>query len=123
MKKGFTLIELLAVIVIIGVLSSITFVVVDNVIKNGKETLYDSQLQNIYSGTNNYVVDYINSIDTTSGFDCVTLLELENGNYIDKDLKNPKTEQVFNKNLKIKIIETNAGYKYELDENNECPSE
>lgn len=117
MKKGFTLVELLAVIVIIGIISSITFVVVDKSIKNGKETLYNSQLENIYSGANNYVVDNISEIKDG---DCVTISALENGYYIDKDLKNPKTDETFDKSLKVKITLTNSGYKYALDTNSEC---
>ena len=44
MKKGFTLVELLAVITLLGLLSLIVVPVVDKIIKDNKEKLYQTML-------------------------------------------------------------------------------
>ena len=47
MKKGFTLIELLCVIVIIAIISLITFPRITQQINNAKEELYITQVKNL----------------------------------------------------------------------------
>ena len=48
-KNGFTLIEILGVITLLALLSVIVLMVVDNSLKNSKETLSQAQLDNIKS--------------------------------------------------------------------------
>ncbi len=57
MKKGFTLVELLAIIVIIGILSTIGIAVYNNVQKEAKHKLYDEQLETIKSAVRTYITE------------------------------------------------------------------
>ncbi|MCM1371219.1 MAG: type II secretion system GspH family protein [Clostridium sp.] len=118
-KNAFTLIELLAVIVIIGILSTIAFIVVDKTIKDNKEKLYNVQLNNIYDATQMWTVDNMDILRDKTTY-CISLNILQENNYIDKNIKNPKTDKEFDGNLKIVITDTINGYDYTLDENNIC---
>ena len=119
MKKGFTLVELLAVIVIVGIISSITFVVVDKTIKDNREKLYEVQLDLIYDGAESWVIDNISILKDNTPY-CIQLNELQNSGYVEKGIINPKTDSQFSGDLKIKITETLSGYSYTLVENSEC---
>ena len=46
-NKGFTLVELLAVLVILGLLGLIVVPVVDKIIKDTRNNLYELQIKNI----------------------------------------------------------------------------
>ena len=119
MKRGFTLIELLASIVIVGIIGSITFVVIDKTLKASKQKLYDIQLQNIYDGAHSWVVDNMDIMNNKTYY-CITISELQKESYLQPEIKNPITDELFDINSYIKITTTNAGYNYSLDENNEC---
>ena len=54
MKKGFTLIELLAVITLLGFLSLIVVPVVDKIIKDSEQDLYETQINNIEQAAKNW---------------------------------------------------------------------
>ena len=47
MKKGFTLVEVLAVIVILGLLVAIISPVVNNLLGDSEDALYDKQINNL----------------------------------------------------------------------------
>ena len=53
-KHGFTMVELLAVITILGVLTYISIVSIQNVMKNAKEKYYKSQEESMNSAARNY---------------------------------------------------------------------
>lgn len=123
MKRGFTLIELLGVIVVLGLLALITIPSVSKTIKNQQESLYNSQLELIKEAAKGYVASNIFSIDT----DAITstnpykiyLSQLQDGNYIEKDIKNPKTKKIFGKCLLIKyqkVENTESAFEYVIDE-------
>ena len=44
-KKGFTLVELLAVIVVLAIVSSLTVISVNHVIKTGKDSVTNKQIE------------------------------------------------------------------------------
>lgn len=117
MKKGFTLVELLAVVVILGVLASITIPIVDGVVKRNKEKLLTIQKQEIITNINSYLANHImalskyddivlkiNLLDvTTSGF----------GNYIVKD---PVTDKYLDFYNDIIITKTNGDISINIDD-------
>ena len=112
-RKGFTLIELLAVIAILSVLGIIVIPIISDIIKDNKDTLYQTQIKNIESATSNYVSENFLSIDipnnTTKG---IHLSYLKNNGYVDKDISNPNTYEKFSDDLVILITNTNNDYTY-----------
>ena len=84
MKRGFTLIELLAVITIIGLLSLIVVPIVDTIIKDNNQELYDIQIKNIEDAAKNWASNNILSLpedinDTMS----ITICDLEKEGFIE----------------------------------------
>ncbi len=80
-NKGFTLIELLAVIVILGVLLSISVVAVNKIRKNQEQQNKENVISSILTGAKEYVTD--NNTSTT-GF-LVSVNDLINNGYVDFD--------------------------------------
>ena len=123
MKKnnGFTLIEIMAVIVILSVIALIVVPLVTGSIKDSKQKLYETQLENIKSGAKSYMInlDLPNKEPIT-----ITLDDLQKKGLVDKDIKNPITDEKFNKCMLIQIKKTSDKediYEYEImDEINDC---
>ena len=57
MKKGFTLVELLAIIVILGILGTISTAIYTNVQNKAKDTLYKEQLDTIERTIRRYITE------------------------------------------------------------------
>lgn len=120
-NKGFTLIEIMAVIVILAVIALIVVPLVTGSIKDSKQKLYETQLENIKSGAKSYMInlDLPNKEPIT-----ITLDDLQKKGLVDKDIKNPITDEKFNKCMLIQIKKTSDKediYEYEImDEINDC---
>ena len=130
-KRGFTLIELLAVIVILGLIAMVTVSVVTGTLKSYKNSLYQNQLDNIESaarvwasdnmlklpnGENSTeICDYANYNNCPDSYSklILDLTDLQNGGYIDADLKNVKTKKPFN-SVKINIVKNGKKIEYEV---------
>lgn len=82
-NKGFTLIELLAVIVILGILLSISIVAVNNINKNQKKENRINVINSILTGAKEYVANNKDVLDSIPA--SVSLDELIDGNYVDFD--------------------------------------
>ena len=67
MKKGFTLAELLGVITILAVIAVIVFPLVNKTIKQNKEKLYNSQLEEIKSGAEKWAYANIEMLPVNDG--------------------------------------------------------
>lgn len=118
MKKGFTLIELLGVITLLGLLSLIVVPVVDKIIKENKEKLYQTNIQMIEEGARNWAAENIFSLpDVVGETKALTICDLEKAGKIEIDIVNPKTEELFYKNSRVLITKTDYGFEYEYDEN------
>jgi len=127
-KRGFTLIELLAVLVILGLIAVITVTAVSTTLKSYRNTLYDKQLKSIESAARLWLGEHMllrpNSDTSTNvcvyGEACpdnynqlvLTLKDLQDGGYLDKDLKNVKTKRAFG-NVTIAI--TKNGNKVDIE--------
>lgn len=130
MKKeyGFTLAELLAVVIILGIIISITIPVVTNQIDKYRKKLCITQYENILNAARAYGADNISSL-STSGENTVTLSNLKRSGYIEnKEIQNPVDKSIIQDTLTIKI--TNKGttkvkydYSFDFDVETKCSDE
>lgn len=117
MKKGFTLIELLAVITILGVLGLIATVTINNNIKESNEKAYNMNIEYIIKGARNWAGKHVFELPENDGeFVIVTLGQLKNDGFVDGNITNPLTKELFDNNMQIKIIKENNNYNFEIIE-------
>lgn len=117
MKKGFTLIELMAVIIVLGIVSTISVIAVDKTIKDNKQKLYQVQISNIEDAARTWGNAHINLMPDENGSAIsIPLLVLKQDGLLDKDYKNPKTEELFFDNMYIDISYENGTYIYKVIE-------
>lgn len=92
-EHGFTLVELLAVIVILGLIALVSVPAITGLIKSGKEDLSEDQKKSIEMAAKNWASDEknIKNLPKSGHSICVNLSTLQEGGYVDLDLKNPKT--------------------------------
>ena len=116
MKKGFTLIELLGVIIIIALLSLITFPSIINVIKGTNDKIDSETLKIVYNSVDIYISQNINDFPKIEGnkyiIDIEDIFSLET---FPSELSN-------NDKLKNKCIQVvyDDEFKYELRNVGEC---
>lgn len=109
-NKGFTLVELLAVLVILGIVALVSIPAITGSLKNYKYTLYETQIKNIENAARVWGSDHIYELpnDENSSEDVtysksvtypsnykrlfITLGDLQNEGYIDKELKSVKSK-------------------------------
>lgn len=118
MKKGFTLVELLCVIVIIAVISLITFPKVTSYINKTREDLYKTQVKDLQKSGEKWALDNIDYLDKYHINDiCITLDLLKDFKYLEKDdILNPKDKTVMNGCILISYKDNKYSYEYkELD--------
>lgn len=113
-EKGFTLAELLGVIAILGVLALIVVPVVDKNVKEGKEELYQKQIESIRSSAQMWGTDHLDELPGKNETKTITLSILQQDGYISSDIKNPKTDTVFSGSLKIQIKNNGTSYTYKV---------
>lgn len=115
MKKGFTLIELLGVVVVLGVIILIVTPNVKKLLKNGREELYQDQLEGIEESARVWGTKHLGQMPDEGNSIEVTLDELKKDGSATKDLINPKTDEPFDDNLtKVIITNKNGNFKYEV---------
>ena len=105
-KKGFTLIELLVAIVILGVIMTISGVVIMNAIKNSKEKSYIVTVNEIESNANNYLTENSDRLffltDNVNNYEyqCVTVQNLVDFGYLKDTIEKSKVDDDTNVNKK-----------------------
>ncbi len=116
-NKGFTLVELLGVIIILSVIALITFVTVSGTIKDSKEQLYDAQIELIIMGAKTWASSNVFKLpENDKESITITLLQLKQSGFVESDITNPITGELFSDNLQIKITKIDNNYKYEVIE-------
>lgn len=113
-KNAFTLLELLGVVIILGVLSLITFPIILNQIKNAKQGIKDSTKTLIIDAAKDYYEDNTNNYEKIEGMTyCIDIKTLTDENYLNKNLKNENLNNI-DTNKKVKLIFHNNKFDYEI---------
>ncbi len=92
---GFTLVELLAVIVILALLLLVTATAISSQFKNGKDELYDKQLENIKLAANMWGSDNKTLLNSINDCTSISLGYLKDNGYVDANIKNTYTGELF----------------------------
>ena len=116
-KKGFTLVELLAVLIIISIVSLITFPAIGSVIVRSRDNLYDIQILDIKKAAQKWSIEHPELLDATHANDIyIPLASFRYSGYLEPDpIKNPKdrTEMEGCIRIKYNIKEKKNIYDYE----------
>ena len=109
-KKGFTLVELLAVIIILGIIATITVVSVTDILSTSKDSTHDVKVKQIISKAEAYDIKKGNN-DLT----CIDISTLLDSGYLnDDEVIDPKTRKPTTGSVKIIRTENKApSYEYE----------
>lgn len=121
-KNGFTLSELLGVIVILGVISLITFPLVLNTLSESKEKAYLVQINQIKTAAKDYIIKNPSlSMNNDESF-TIYIGELKRAGLLAVDLVNSKTNKSISNQSEILVTKENNNYTYvvniiDLEEN------
>ena len=119
-NKGFTLAELLGVIAILGIIALITVPAINRSLNQGKEDLYNTQIEQIKKGAQDYYAEHLSEMpDNINDSSCKTINDLQKEGYLPLDIKNPKTDEAFPLTTKIcvkKITDMEFDYEVQVDE-------
>ncbi len=117
-KKAFTLVELMGILTIISVLALILIPVVNNMMQDNKDDVYNKQLELIKLSAKNLVTDNQYILPEEEGEEIfITLGQLRTMGYAEEKIINPLTNENFSDNLIVMIIKTEKDYTYEVDVN------
>jgi prepilin-type N-terminal cleavage/methylation domain-containing protein len=116
MKKGFTLIEMMAALIILGVITVIAIPLVEKAISNVREDAYNTQVNNILTGARQWGASnpgLLPDVGVTNFY--LLLSDLKLAGFIDKNIKNPKTKELFEDDKKIYITNIDGDFVYTFD--------
>ena len=117
-KKGFTLIEMLAIIILLSVIALITYPIINNVVSDSKDEIYDKQISELVRLANTWVTKNTNKLKTEEGYTYDLSFEESNeqGFTSDKQIKNPKTGKNLTGCMKVTYNSSKNGYDVAYDE-------
>lgn len=114
-KNGFTLVELLGMLVILGLISLVSFYYVINILGNSTEQEYNTFTNNLYIAAEAYIEanrEMYPELSVVNGTVFIGIDELLKEGYIEKIPKNPKTD-AFEEKATI-VAKTNNNYVIEF---------
>ena len=119
-KKGFTLIEVLAIIVLIAIVFSITFLIVNNVNDSAKEETIQINENSILAAANIYTEEFNKNLNWRSNDEetmvCVSVEEIVNQGMLEKDKVGTNYEEYV-----VKVIKSDDDVNsYHLMKKREC---
>ncbi len=114
MKKGFTLAELLGVIVILAALLLISIPVVDKIIKQSQEDLYNKQIDSIKLAMNLWISDKYKLNEGESI--ALTLSQLKEEGLVEFDITNPITKELFPNDMILTIENKEGQLEYNVSD-------
>lgn len=116
MKKGFTLVELIATFIVLTIIGAITLPIVNSLIKNNKESLYQSQIESIKQASEKWAYKNIDLLPNDNESITITILDLKKSGCLPLDTRNPKTGELFPNDMEIVISFNNNMYFYSVKE-------
>lgn len=111
-KKAFTLIELLAVIVILGIIATITVPTIVGLINNAKEDTLEEQKNVIINAADRWGTDNVRKLPKTSCYLEIDFLKQEGYISSDKDIIDPTTNEEMTGCVKVTYDGSKKQYKY-----------
>ena len=119
MKKGFTIVELLGVLLLIGLLSLIVYPVINGLVSNNKEKLYENQIKTLLNIASNWAIENRGVYDENDVY-TLTFEVLKKEGYIkDADIINPKTNKTLEGCINIFYNNPTKQFVFEYSES-EC---
>lgn len=115
MKKGFTLVELVATLIVLAVVGLIVFPIVNATIKNGKEKLYLSQLQEIEEAAEKWAYLNTDLLPNDGENTTLTILELKKAGLLPLDIRNPKTDELLPNDMQVVVENKNGIYSFDVN--------
>ncbi len=115
-KKGFTLVELLAVIVILGILISISTVAIVSISKKQDEKNRINVISAILTGAKEYVAEnptILNQLSSSTDAK-IAVNDLKSGNFVDFDEKKYPSFKDLDVNIKLCTDDASGKLKYIL---------
>lgn len=109
--NGFTLVELLGVLIILGIIFTLVFTNVSDIISQAKDVTSQTQINNILLATYNYSLKNNNILPDKNNKYFVTLAELKNEGLLDFNITNPESGELYPDNLVISINNVGSGTK------------
>ena len=120
MKKAFTLVELLGVIVVLGIIATITVPLVQRTILENTEEAYQDQIISFERAAKNYVASDIYNMTANCQEPkiCpISLDELQKKGYLPSgEIINPKTDKSFDMENTVDISYNGKSFSYNYDE-------
>ena len=130
-QNGFTLIELVMVILVLGIIATITVPTVNSIIKDSKEKSYNSQIKMIEDTARTYMSKHSLELPSQSSGSsaCITVEKLKkdgllsnddilNPNYKKNSTEEMEQNEVFNG--AVKVSWNGSKYVYEYSESKTC---
>lgn len=112
-KKGFTLVELISVIIIIALISTISFQIIVKRINDSKIKLRAVQINNIIEASKKYMLEYKDIDKYHTKTICVEIETLQEKGFLEKgNIKDPTTKENFSGKVKIKYDDEKKQYTY-----------
>lgn len=118
-NKAFTLVELLGVIVILGIIATITIPIVQRTILENTEEAYQDQVASFEKAAKNYVASDVYNMSTKClNRTCTVSLDtLQKEGFLPSgDIINPKTDEKFNMENIVDITYNGGNFSYNYDE-------
>lgn len=114
--KGMTTVELTVIISLISLMMAIIIPMLNSSIKNQKENLYNTQIENIKKGAKAWGSANVYLLPTDNG-DSITISlgELKSKGFVEENIINPKTEKAFADNVLVTIVRKNDSYLYTVE--------
>lgn len=114
-KRGFTLTELIGVLTLLGVIFLIIIPVVDGIIKKGKQDLYNSAIDSIKLSLQDWFTEQNIILDEGENI-TITLSQLKQADFVDKQVINPKTEELFPNDMLLNVTKENGLIVYNVQD-------